>query len=122
MTTLPSPPVFSVQDNPDLDPKFLGRLSDEFDVLHNALGAVPDSSSLADLPFLTPASGNATVELKNPLSTKPAHVFVSNVQRADGAAITAAWAWNWTMKSSLIVVTFIGLAASTKFLLTAKVE
>jgi hypothetical protein len=119
---LPSPPVFTVQDNPDLDPQFLGRLTTAFEDLHDTVNQVPESSDLADRPFVTPASGPASVELKNPLTGKPTHVIVSNVVRADGAALTAPWSPSWSMKSGVIVVSIVGLPASTKCLLTAKVE
>lgn len=119
---LPSPPVFTAQDNPDLDPNFLGQLTVAFEDLHDTVGLVPESSDLTDKPFLTPASGPATIELKNPLASKPTHVIVSNVVRADGAALTAAWSSTWTMKNGAIVVSIVGLPASTKCFLTAKVE
>lgn len=122
MSQLPSPPVFMVQDNPDLDPQFLGRLTIAFEDLHNAVGQTPDTADLADKPFITPASGAAAVELKNPLTSRPTHVIVTNVRRADGAALTAVFSWTWTMKSAFVVVSFIGLPASTKCFLTAKVE
>lgn len=119
---LPSPLVFSPEDNPDLDPKFLDQLNQSFDALHDNLGAVATSDDLVDKPFLTPASGNADVQAKNPLAQKPVHVQVTNVRRDDGAAITSPYSTTWMMKSDLIVVSFIGLAASTKFFFTARVE
>lgn len=111
---LNSPPVFRAEEYPDVPGKFLQVVNGALRDLYNVVAAIPERGATLGKVFTTPASGNAEVEVALTLDRRPQHVVVTDVEREDGSALTSAWSWQWSLKESSIVVSFIGLPASTK--------
>jgi len=114
---LPSAPVFSPGDYPEVDPRLLESLTRVVRDLYNSLREVPQSGTVADKSFLSVSSGATTVNVANPLDAKPSMVHV-NVRREDFAALSAAWSFDWKMEGESIRLSFIGLPASTRMRLS----
>lgn len=71
-----------------------------------------------DKTFTTAATVGATWPLafRNALPTKPKHVWVTSLRRADGAALSAAYSMTWDLAGDGgLRLTFQGLDASTEY-------
>lgn len=56
------------------------------------------------------------VVLRNDLSSRPAHVWVTKLQRQDGVALAAAWSSTWAVNDrGELVITFQGLVAGDAY-------
>lgn len=111
---IPAPPVFRPEDFPDEDPNLLALLTRGFQQLNDGVAGVPETGSAVDKVFTTNASGNTDVQVAVQTSARPTHLSVTDVFRDDGQPLTAAFSNTWTLTNGGIVVTFIGLPASTK--------
>ena len=109
---IPSSPVFSQTDFPDADPRMLEMLSRGFRQIYVASAQMPERQT-SDGSFTSAASGVSTVQLKNPLPQKPAHITVA-LRRDDLADFAAAWSWWHAIEGTQVKLSFIGLPASVK--------
>ncbi len=84
--------------------------------LYNAVASVPESASSVDQPGLHDERDRQH-RRRASLCRRPhdlPHLKVTDCHRDDGQPLTAAYSNTWKLTDSSIVVTFIGLPASTK--------
>ncbi len=81
------------------------------------------SKGKTGIAFKTTAAGNAVVDFANGLTTSPQHVWLTNLKRKDGAALTVPFSMTWTLSSKgTVQCTLLGLSASTDYLLSVLYE
>lgn len=63
------------------------------------------------------------LKVKNELSVRPTHLWLTKLERDDGAAISSAFSLTWTVgKDGLLELTLQGLDAATKYHLSIAYE
>jgi len=111
---LPSPLQFKASDFPELPARFLELLNRAVRTLTEVVQRVPELGDAVDLTFMSAAAGNSTAEVKLTGSIRPKHVQVTMLRRDDGAALTSAWSFTWSLSGSTVKLSFQGLPASVK--------
>lgn len=116
---LPNPPVLRAEDFPETEPRLLETVSTGFRDQAQALGQVPNVV-IKTGSFVSAASGVTTVDVKNPLPSKPRHVSLA-LRREDLADFTAAWSWWFVVSGEQIRFRFVSLPASTRHVYSIEV-
>lgn len=108
-----------------------------FVTLNEVLGAVVDgfskkltrsenfASQEKQLEFTTESTGASpeSLAVRNELSFRPKHCWVTSLERADGAAISSAFSMTWTLdQNNQLRLSLQGLSAATKYRMTIVYE
>lgn len=117
-----APLQFRPSDYPDMPAGFLDALNRTFQDVYDTFRSIPEVVQLSGRRFSTDSNGDATVDIKNPLSNAPTSVVVDQVREESGSPIVDPWAFSFEMASDVVRLKFVGLIPDSTFQLTVSLK